>query len=167
MNPFRLLVLLAISSVLPAFAGQAATLAADSPFLPREKAGAEETAPSSDTVELRGVMSSSTGYLYYVYDSAKKRGVWAGSGDTEFPFTIVAADAIAGHLDLRMNDGRLLHLRLREAKVMPGGVSAAAPQAVVANAAVVPGRGAVRLTETQAAWRDELQRRLAENAAKD
>ena len=110
-------------------------------------------------------MSGSFGYLYYVYDPAKKKGVWAGSSDTEYPFIILAADAVEGHLDLRMNDGRLLHLKLREAKIVANGVNATAPQAAVANAVVAPGKVTPRLTETQAAWREEIQRRLAENAA--
>jgi len=167
MNPIRLLVLLAISICPSAFAGQAATLAADSPFLARGPEGVQGAPKSADALELRGVMSGTFGYMYYVYDSAKHKGVWAGSNDTDNPFTIVAADAAEGSLDLRMNDGRLLHLRMREAKIAATGVNTPAPRTAVAGAAVLPGPVPARLTETQAAWREEFQRRLAENAAKD
>jgi hypothetical protein len=93
----------------------------------------------------------------------KKRGVWAGPNDTENAFAIVAGDAIGGNLEIRMNDGRHLHLKLREAKTLALGMSpdaAPTPNAVV-GAAPHPNR----LTEVQAAWREEFSRRLAENSA--
>jgi hypothetical protein len=111
-------------------------------------------------------MSASSGYLYYVYDPAKKRGVWAGNDDRENSFTIVAANAEEGHLEIRMNDGRLLNLKLREAKILSGGNYGQA-QATPVSLPVGPGRAPNGLTETQKAWREEARRRMAENAADD
>jgi hypothetical protein len=159
MNPLRLLALLAVSGGLPAFAGEAPTLADDSPFLPSATAKNQGTAVSADGLELRGVMSGSSGYLYYVYDPVKKHGVWAGSNDTEYLFKIVADDGKEGRLEVKMNDGRILHLKLREAKILSGGGNS--PAILVPS----PGRAPGGLTETQAAWREEARRRMAENAA--
>lgn len=163
MKSSRLLALLAISGRLVAAAGRAETLADRSPFLTCGVTGTSGIATSANALELRGVMSGSTGYLFYVYDPVKKLGVWAGSNDTENPFTIVAGDANEGNLEIRMNDGRHLHLKLRESKTLAGGMSPAA--APTANAVVGAGPNPTGLTEVQAAWREEFNRRLAENSA--
>jgi hypothetical protein len=165
MNHLRLLALFSISIALSAIDGQAATLANDSPFLPCKNAGSPSVATSAAALELRGVMSGPFGYLYYVYDPVKKKGTWVGMNDTENPFAIVAGDADEGYLEIRMNDGRLLHLKLREAKTLPAEINASAPQALVANAVVGPGPTSAGLTEVQADWQQEFRRRLAENAA--
>ncbi len=165
MISFRLLALLAVSGGLPAVSGQAPTLANNSPFLPRAIAGTQGIAKGADALELRGVMSGLSGYLYYVYDPVKRHGVWTGLNDMENSFTIVAGDAKEGYLEIRMNDGRLLHLKLREAKTLAGEINSAA--APVVNAVAELGPPPARLTEVQAAWREELRRRLAENAARN
>jgi hypothetical protein len=167
MNSLRSLALLAlsISSGLTVAAGEAATLTDDSPFLARGTAGTQGTAVNPDALELRGVMSSFNGYLYYVFDPVKKHGVWAGSNDTENPFTIVAGDAKEGYLVIRVNDGRLLHLKLRVAKTLADGTNAAATPASVANAAAEPSQVPAGMAAAQAAWNVEFRRRLAENAA--
>jgi hypothetical protein len=164
-SPLRLIALWTISSALSVVAAGATTLADESPFLPRVSAGSPGTAEGTDVLELRGVMSGSFGYLYYVYDPLKKRGVWAGSNDTDNPFIIVAEDAKAGYIEVRIDDGRLLHMKLREAKIQSAEIDAGAAPGSVARALVAPTRAPVGLNRVQAAWQEELNRRLAENAA--
>jgi hypothetical protein len=163
MHPLRLLALLALSSGLAAAAGQAETLVNRSPFLPLGGSGTSGVAPSEGALELRGVMSGSVGYLFYVYDPVKRHGVWAGSNETESPFTIVAADPNEGSLEIRMSDGRHIHLKLRDAKTLTEGVNSGPASKTNAVAGVSPNPS--RLTEVQAAWREEFNRRLAENSA--
>lgn len=163
MKLFPILALTAISGVLSPNAGQSATLADRSPFLPTGLSLTKGGAAGADSLELRGVMSGSVGYLYYVYDPVRKHGVWAGSNDTENPFTIIAEDANEGSLEIRMNDGRRIQLRLRESSKIAGGMDSVST--VAANAAASMPPIPTRLTEVQAAWREEFSRRLAENAA--
>lgn len=170
MKPIRLLALLTVSSALAAVAGQAATLADDSPFLPSGSAGNQGIAinpNSSVPLELRGAMSGPSGLEFFcVYDPVKKHGVWAGKNDTDNSFTIIAGDAKEGFVDIRMDDGRLLHLKMRETKIQAGGFNPAAASASVADAGVEPGRVPAGLNEAQLAWRAEYNRRVAENEAK-
>ena len=163
MNLSRILVLAAISGGLLVTVCKSAPLADRSPFMPDALSRTNGGAPGSDALELRGVMSGSVGYLFYVYDPVKKHGVWAGLNDTENPFTIVAEDADEGSLEIRMNDGRRIQLKLRESSKIAGGLSSAPTTGSVAAGGVGP--NSARATEVQAAWRDEFSRRLAENAA--
>jgi hypothetical protein len=101
-----------------------------------------------------------------VYDTLKKRGVWAGTCDPGDTFAVIGEDPKEGSLEIRTIDGQLLHLRLRESKILPGGNSNAAASVGVVNSAGKPG-GARPLTESQAEWQSEVRRRLAENAASD
>jgi hypothetical protein len=163
-NPLQLFVLLAFSSVLSAVACEAATLADDSPFLPHGSAGSHGAATSAGALELRGIMSASSGDLYYVYDPVKKHGDWAGLNDAGASFAIIAGNASEGRVEIRMNDGRHLSLILQETKVLPDGMDREAPESLE-NAVVMPRRPRGNLTEVQVKWREELNRRLAENAA--
>lgn len=163
MSPSRLLALLVLSSGLAAAASQAETLVNRSPFLPVGGSGTSGVTPSEDALEWRGVMSGSVGYLFYVYDSVKKHGVWAGSNDRESPFTIVAADPNEGNLEIRMSDGQLVHLKLRDARTQAEGANPVPGPTANTVAGVGPKSGG--LTEVQAAWREEFRRRLAENSA--
>ena len=65
-------------------------------------------------------MSDLSGYRYYVYDPVGKHGIWAGGNETGSSFTIISGDPKDGHVEIQMNDGRHLHLKLRTAKVLPG-----------------------------------------------
>jgi hypothetical protein len=114
-------------------------------------------------MELRGIMSDTSGNLYYVYDVGKKHGVWAGKNDAENPFVIISDDANDGSLEIRMKDGRVLDLKLREAKTLAARMDSGAAPAQ--NAVASHGPGQSGLTETQAAWREEFNRRLSENAS--
>jgi hypothetical protein len=163
MNLFRILALTAISGGLLATVCRSATLADRSPFLPTALSRTKGGAAGVEALELRGVMSGSAGYLFYIYDPVKKHGVWAGSNDTENPFTIVAEDDSEGSLEIRMNDGRRIQLRLRESSKIAGGMDSVST--VAANAAASMPPSPTRPTEVQAAWREEFSRRLAENAA--
>src|SRR5271165_7116619 len=114
-------ILLAIAGGFLALPGNAAALADRSPFLSRTGQVAQGIAESANSLELRGVMSGPWGFLYYIFDPAKKRGVWAGPNEADNPFVIVSDISDGGLLDVRMTDGRLLSLRLRDGKVETGG----------------------------------------------
>lgn len=167
MKSLRHLAVVTLSIAIPATGVRAATLADASPFLPYGANGAQAGAANGGLLELRGVMSGSFGYLFYVYDPLKKRGVWAGANDAEIPFTIVEGDANLGYLEIRTNDGRLLHLKLLDGKILPGGQAAAAASGSATNAVADQGSAHARLTESQSDWREEFNRRLAENAAEN
>ncbi len=139
----------------------------DSPFLPHGTNGTQALAKGTDALELRGAMAGPFGRQYYIYDPMKKHGVWVGPNDKDDPITIIADDADEGSVEIKLSDGRLVTLRMHEAKTAPSGVAASAVPVSVASAGV-GARGPQRvLTETQAAWNEELRKRLAENAAKD
>jgi hypothetical protein len=165
MTPLRILALIAASGGIQALAGQPASLVDASPFLPSATVGAP-AAPHAEALELRGIMPGASGYLFYVYDTAKKRGVWAGTSDPADAFTVVEGNAREGSLDIRTSDGQLLHLKLREAKILPGGNSNAAASVGVVSSAARPGGHRI-MTESQAEWQEEVRRRQAENAASD
>jgi hypothetical protein len=148
--------------VRPAIIEGAAALVHDSPFLPFGVSKTQGIATSDSPMELRGIMSDTSGNLYYVYDLGKKHGVWAGRNDAENSFVIISDNANDGSLEIRMRDGRVLDLKLREGKTLAAKIDSEAPGAQSAVSAQGPGQSG--LTETQAAWREEFNRRLKENA---
>src|SRR5580658_10039732 len=91
-------------------------LAARSPFLPPQQADASPS-DAAEKLELRGVMTGPGGTLYCLYDMEKNRCVWAEPKQAEDGFVIVSADAAASAVEVRTSDGRIIHLKLREAKV--------------------------------------------------
>jgi hypothetical protein len=156
-----------MSSVLAAAAGRCGDLAMDSPFLPPGNGGNPALAKTTDALELRGVMAGPLGRQYCIYDPKKKCGVWVGMDDKESPITIVADDADEGSVEIRLSDGRLMNLKMHESKTASGGVGASSMSVPAAIAGGSAGRPQRVATETQAAWNEELQRRLAENAARN
>src|SRR5208283_5245179 len=117
MKPLRQLAFLAISGGLPVFAAEGPAYLDVSPFLPPAgTAGTQGSAEGADVLELRGVMSGSSGTFFCVYDPVKKESAWVGRNGTDSKFTIIDGNASEGYLKIRMNDGRVLQLKLREAK---------------------------------------------------
>lgn len=105
-------------------AGCAATVRADlapaSPFLPSNAAAAGPQAGPSGPIELRGVMETSDGVAYCIYDTAKKRNVWVGLNESGHEFVVRSADASTDSVKVDYQ-GRSMKLTLRAAKVASSG----------------------------------------------
>ncbi len=111
---------------------RAENLVEKSPFL-SQRAGEEQAfSDVTNSLEIaRRDIRYPSGSSYYLYDPAKKHGVWAGRDEPGNPFVIVADNAFSGVVDVRMSDGRLLHLKLREGKI--GAVGQGAGSSVAAT----------------------------------
>jgi hypothetical protein len=110
-----------------------ADLASSSPFLPANAAAAGAVAGPSGPIELRGVMSTSAGASYCIYDTAKRKDVWVGLNEAGHDFVVKSADPSTDSVMVDYQ-GRGLKLMLRTAKVTPMGT--AAPGAPVSTPAV-------------------------------
>jgi hypothetical protein len=102
---------------------EAPPLARQSPF-GRDFAGDAQisTAP---TLELRGIMSTPDGFQYCIFDSEKKSSVWVSPDDGGNPFLVKSGNPARDEVTLEVS-GRLMTLRLREAKVASAPVELAA-----------------------------------------
>src|SRR5271170_4728836 len=83
-------------ALLAAIAAGPATALADlaqaSPFLPSNLAGSAATGGPSGPVELRGVMSTSEGTEYCIYDVVKRTSAWVGLNEQGNGFVVKSAD---------------------------------------------------------------------------
>jgi hypothetical protein len=94
-----------------------AELAASSPFLPPNLTGSDAPAGGpSGPVELRGIMATSEGSAYCIYDSTKKTSTWVGLNEKGNEFVVRSADAAGDSITVDYQ-GRNLRLVLRTAKV--------------------------------------------------
>ena len=101
-------------------------LAAESPFLPAGAAG--EAGPAAGSAyELRGIMSTSEGPRFYIYDASKRAGVWAGLNESGFPFVVSSADPRFDSVTIKATDANPTLLTLREPKVSPMRATFGAP----------------------------------------
>jgi hypothetical protein len=88
-----------------------------SPFLPSPAAGASAAA-ENQSLELHGIMPTSDGVRFCIYDSVKKTSKWvglndAGAGDA---FVVKSADPNADTVSV-LSGGRLMTLVMRKPKV--------------------------------------------------
>ena len=147
--------------------GHCAALVVDSPFLPHGYSGTQLLEKRADALELRGAMAGPSGRQYYIYDPTKKRGVWLGNDDKDNPITIISEDVDKGSVEIKLSDGRLVNLEMHEVKTAPTGVVTPSTAVSLATSGENAGLPKKLVTETQAAWNEEFQRRLAENAARN
>jgi hypothetical protein len=120
-------------------AGARGDLAPSSPFLPRNQAGAAAQGGPSGPVELRGVMETSQGAAYCIYDTVKKTSSWVGLNESGHDFVVKSADAAGENVTVDFK-GQTLRLALHTAKVAsagPAGVVSSAGAAPVATSAVL------------------------------
>jgi len=103
-----------------------ADLAASSPFLPANAAASGALAGPSGPIELRGVMATSEGASYCIYDTAKKKDFWVGLNEAGHDFVVKAADSASDSVTVDYQ-GRSLHLVLHTAKVASSGSVSAGP----------------------------------------
>jgi hypothetical protein len=115
-----------------------ADLAQASPFLPSSLSESAAKGGPSGPVELRGVMSTSQGTEYCIYDVVKRTSAWVGLNEQGPGFVVKSADPASDSVTVEFQ-GRTMNLVLRTAKVASAG--SAAP---VAN----PQGGASAITQT-------------------
>jgi hypothetical protein len=128
----------AILSAIAALAGAGllrADLAPSSPFLPLNGAGAAGGAQSgpSGPVELRGIMSTSAGMAFCIYDTAKKASAWVGLNEAGNDFVVKSADPSSESVTVDYQ-GRSLRLVLRTSKVASAGSGGAGAQPPIPGA---------------------------------
>jgi hypothetical protein len=117
-----------------------ADLTQSSPFLaPNTPAGAHAGGPQ-EPVELRGVMPTSLGVFYLIYDTARKTSAWVGLNEAGHEFVVKAVDPGGESVTVSFQ-GRTMRLALRAAKVASagsfGGTAQAGPAGNPAIAAPV------------------------------
>jgi hypothetical protein len=113
-----------------------ADLASSSPFLPANAAAAGGQAGPAGPVELRGIMATSSGFAYCIYDTAKKTSAWVGLNEAGNDFVVKAADPTKESVTVDFQ-GRSLKLVLRTAKVASVGPPGARPATAVSSSVVV------------------------------
>jgi hypothetical protein len=147
-----------------------ADLAQTSPFLPANAVDTAAQGGAGGPVELRGIMSTSQGTEYCIYDSAKKSSAWVGMNEAGNAFVVKSADPSGDNVTVEYQ-GRTLKLALRTAKIssagpgMAGGVGnpSSVTQSVVLNP--TPADEQRRLDAVAAEVRRRRQER--EKAAQD
>ncbi|MBS0630774.1 MAG: hypothetical protein JSS11_02590 [Verrucomicrobia bacterium] len=148
--------LIACLGLLPGLAAHAADgLAGDSPFKPPASAGAANAATPDALIELRGIMAEGDHYMFSIFDTGKKSSTWARLNEPGRDFVIKSHDEARDLITVEQN-GRLLTLTLKQAKVVSGGNAVMPMPRPVAGTPPVPVGGPVVLNPTPA---DE-QRRL-------
>jgi hypothetical protein len=116
-----------------------ADLAPASPFLPPNSgAAAAGAAGAAGPIELRGLMSTSDGVAYCIYDTAKKKGVWVGLNETGHDFVVRSSDAGSDSVKVDYQ-GRSLRLTLKAPKVASAGPAGAPPPPGMPGAIAAPG----------------------------
>ncbi len=135
-NPFRVLALVASSSVL-ASAGWAQA-PGKTPFTPPQ-AIQQAAAPSAPTqLEFRAFMDAGDGPQFRIVEPAKKTGVWLKVGEKGSEMDVVVKKFDGDRkLDVEFQ-GRALTLTLREGKVISGGNAAQMMPAMPAMPAPPP-----------------------------
>jgi len=112
-------------------------------------------------------MNDSGDERYWIYDMRKKSGAWVGLREKGYPFAVVSADSKRSEVRVRNEDGRVLTLSLREAKVNDvaeksgPGLTSTAPAASGSNDGEAPE------AETDPRWKkleEDTARRALERA---
>jgi hypothetical protein len=149
-----------------------ADLAPSSPFMPANAAaaGGGQGGPSGP-IELRGVMASSSGDSYCIYDTAKKKDFWVGLNETGHDFVVKSADPGTDSVTVDYQ-GRTMHLTLRASKVASAGPAAVAgaaggqpPNAALASTVVLNPTPADEQRRLDAVAQEVRRRRLERERA--
>jgi hypothetical protein len=94
--------------------------------LPANAAAQGEAAVPGGPIELRGIMATSEGVQFCIYDSAKKKDVWVGLNETGHDFVVKTADPSQDRASVEYQ-GRILRLDLHSAKVSSSGAAGQPP----------------------------------------
>jgi hypothetical protein len=146
-----------------------ADLAPSSPFLPPNSATAGAQAGPSGPVELRGIMSTSQGAAYCIYDTAKRTSAWVGLNEGGNDFVVKSADPNSDSVTVEFQ-GRSLRLVLRTAKVSSSGAGAGAAgppgvQTAVASSVVLNPTPADEQKRLEAVAQEVRRRRMERERA--
>jgi hypothetical protein len=114
-----------------------AELAASSPFLPSNSAAAGAQSGPSGPIELRGIMATSDGAEYCIYETATKKSTWVGLNEGGHNFTVKQAFANADKVAVEYQ-GRVLQLEMHAAKVSSSGSGSAATGIVASPGFATP-----------------------------
>lgn len=90
-----------------------------SPFLPPNAAPAAGQAVGPNGIELHGVMSTSAGTKYDLYDPAKKAGVWIALNQEVDGIRVTAGNPEIGSVTISVN-GQMADLALKQVKTTAG-----------------------------------------------
>jgi hypothetical protein len=146
-----------------------ARISTESPFMPKN--GQVMAAPTENTpIELRGVMASSEGILFGIYEPASQKGSWIKAGEAGHGYVVRSYDEGRASVSVEYQ-GRLQTLTLKEAKF--DGAIAAVPMSSGSSQirpAVMPGAPAVANNPAEEAKRleqvaNEVRRRRAARQA--
>ena len=89
-----------------------------SPFVAPKGSGGPGGQPADgSSYELRGIMSTGDSHRFCIFDPARKASQWVELNEPGYPFMVKSADPAHDTVTILTDDGRLLALTLREAKV--------------------------------------------------
>jgi hypothetical protein len=100
-----------------------------SPFLPSGSNAAKAGQVDLDSLQLRGLLTTSKGTRYCIYDPSTKRSVWLSVKEANDNFTIDSADATTGIVTI-VQQGRRMSLALVDSKVSSTSTSVGASPAL-------------------------------------
>jgi hypothetical protein len=156
-------------------------ITADSPFLPPSNGAAPAAITEGAAIELHGIMTTSDGTSFSIYDTAKKSAQWVRVNQAGSPFVVRSHNVVDGNDEVKVDyQGSSLTLALKTPKIgamartapamanqLPGGFNRPGPggpnpitQTVVVNP--TPADEAARL---QAVVEAVAARRAARNQA--
>jgi hypothetical protein len=105
--------LLAISSSV-----EAAELTADSPFMPPSNGAAPIAITEGGVIELHGIMTTSAGTRFSIYDTRTQKAVWVGLNETGLPFVVRSHSIVDNNDQVKVDyQGATLPLALKTAKI--------------------------------------------------
>ena|ERR1700722_18853123 len=110
----------------PTSKAQESELAKQSPFGGAAAAGDASKAASLE-LELRGIMPTPGGVQYLIYDPARKACTWASVEETGNAFVVKWGDPAMDEVKVE-TAGRVVTLKMRDAKVVPAVAEQPAPQ---------------------------------------
>jgi hypothetical protein len=110
--------------ILAACLGLGLCLAADgqladtSPFLPPGTVDGGLGTSAGGSLELRGIMSTSDGMRFCIYDASRKSSSWVALNESGHGYVVKSSDAAKDTVTLQA-DGRTYTLALRASKISP------------------------------------------------
>lgn len=134
-----------------------ARISTESPFVPKN-GQVMEAQKENSPIELRGVMQTSEGLMFGIYEPASQKGSWVKANETGHGYVVKSFDAARSSVSIEYQ-GRVQTLTLKEARF--DGTVAVVPMAGAGQVrpAVMPG--------TQAAVNPAEEAKRLENVANE
>jgi hypothetical protein len=115
-----------LAAIAAGAAAARADLAQASPFLPANMSDTGGQGGAAGPIELCGVMSTSGGTEFCIYDTVKKSSTWVGLNEAGSAFVVKSADPSGDNVTVEYQ-GRTMRLALRTGKVASAGPGMAGP----------------------------------------